>query len=153
MKRILIAGLGNLLRGDDGFGIRVIQELAKKSMPSSVELYEAGSAGVALAQKIAEGFDVCILVDAMQRGGSPGTLYDLAPIAPAKARRLDMHALDPKGVLALANAMGPLPASVLLMGCEPAETEELEERLSACVEACVQPAVEKITAAIARLSS
>lgn len=153
MRRILIAGMGNLLRGDDGFGVRVVERLSRMSLPAGTETYEAGGAGVALAQKLSEGFDACILIDATERRGVPGTLYRLTPCISGAPREIGMHDLDPSRVLALARAMGALPSEILLIGCEPAQTEELCGELSAPVAAAVEHAVATILREVARLTN
>jgi hydrogenase maturation protease len=150
VKRVLIAGLGNVLRGDDGFGVRVLQEMSRIDLPRGVDLYEAGGAGIALVQKLMDGYDACIIVDAARKNGTPGTLYRLVPEA-ATDRELGTHDLDPGKILALARAMGALPAEVLLIGCEPQETEELCEELSSAVAAVVGQAVQAVLKELARL--
>jgi hydrogenase maturation protease len=136
--------MGNVLRGDDGFGIRVLQRMSAIALPEGVELYEAGGAGIALAQKLTDGYDACIIVDAAKCGGAAGALYRLIPNVPATSREIGMHDLDPGKILALASAMGALPPEVVLIGCEPQETEELCEELSAPVAASVDEAVQLI---------
>ena len=147
MKRTLVAGMGNLLRGDDGFGVRVLERLASTTLPAGVELYEAGGAGVALAQKLMDGYDACILVDATERQGAPGTLYRLEPRITAETAaptEIGLHNLDPFKVLILARALNALPADVLVIGCEPLQTEELCQELSPPVLAAVDRAVDLI---------
>lgn len=153
MKRVLIAGIGNVLRGDDGFGIKVVQRMSALALPPGVELYEAGAAGIALAQKLADGYDVCILADAAKCGGAAGVLYRLKPKIPAAPRDIGMHDLDPGKILALAAALGGLPAEVVLIGCEPRETEDLCEELSAPVAASVDAAVELILKEVQLISA
>jgi hydrogenase maturation protease len=144
VKRVLIAGMGNVLRGDDGFGIRVVQRLAAVDLPEGVELYEAGGAGIALVQKLMDGFDACIIVDAAKCNGKPGTVYRLTPEVPESPGQIGMHELDPAKVLALARAMNALPDKVVLIGCEPGETDELCEELSGPVASAVDEAVRMI---------
>ena len=152
MKRILIAGMGNLLRGDDGFGIRVIERLATLDLPPGVELYEAGGAGIALAQKLMDGFDACILVDAVLRGSMPGTVHCFEPEICAQQQAIGMHEQEPSKVLALARALGALPPKVVLVGCEPQEIEDLREELSLPVAAAVDVAVQRIREELNRLT-
>lgn len=81
--KVLIAGVGNVLRGDDGFGIRVIETLSNDGgVAEDVDLYEAGIAGIELVQELMNGYDALILVDAVDRGAAPGTVFVLDPIAP-----------------------------------------------------------------------
>jgi hydrogenase maturation protease len=98
--KVLVAGVGNLLFGDDGFGLAVIERLASNRLPS-VRLMSAGVRGFDLASALLDGYDGAILVDAVTRGGSPGTLYVLEPDA-AKASAqgglsldVDAHAFEP----------------------------------------------------------
>ncbi len=142
MTRILVAGMGNVLRGDDGFGIRIIERMRTgATLPAGTELYEAGAAGIALVQKLMDGFDACIIVDATQRGGVPGELYRIKPRIAETPQRIGMHELDPSNLLALARAADALPAVVILIGCEAQETEELCQELSPPVAAAVDEAV------------
>ena len=152
MKRVLIAGMGNVLRGDDGFGIRVIERMSRLDLPPGVELYEAGGAGIALVQKLMDGYEACIIVDAAKCNGVPGTLYRLTPEVPMVPGSIGMHELDPTKVLALARAMGALPSDVVLIGCEPQETDELCQELSAQVASTVDHAVEMIFQELQRLT-
>jgi hydrogenase maturation protease len=151
VKKTLVAGMGNLLRGDDGFGVRVIERLSTLGMPAGVELYEAGGAGIALAQKLMDGYEACILVDATLRQGSPGTLYRLEPRVTQAPVEIGMHNLDPFKALVLAQALGCCPPHVVVIGCEPQNTEELCEELSAPVSAAVDRAVEMILRELERL--
>src|SRR5262252_4106710 len=83
MMKILIAGIGNVLRGDDGFGIRVIEALSKDArVTAGIDLYEAGIAGIGLVQELINGYDALIMVDAVDQGSRPGTLFILDPIVP-----------------------------------------------------------------------
>ena len=153
MKKILVAGMGNLLRGDDGFGIRAVERLATMPLPAGVELFDAGGAGVALAQKLMDGYDACIMVDATLQHGPPGTLYSFKPNVTQAPTEIGMHNLDPSKVLVLAQALGALPPEVLVIGCEPENTEELREELSLPVLAAVDKAVHMVLCEIERLNA
>jgi hydrogenase maturation protease len=73
--RTLIACLGNIFLGDDGFGVEVARRLAGQELPEGVRVTDYGIRGMHLAYDLAEGFDTTILVDATQRGDEPGTVY------------------------------------------------------------------------------
>ncbi|MGH7848434.1 MAG: hydrogenase maturation protease, partial [Candidatus Binatia bacterium] len=73
--KILVAGIGNIFLGDDGFGVEVARELAKRKLPESVRVVDFGIRGFDLAYALLDGYDLTILVDAAPRGGLPGTLY------------------------------------------------------------------------------
>ena len=118
-RRILVAGIGNVFLGDDGFGVALADRLARRALPAGVEVVDYGIRGMDLAYALHDGWDAVLLLDATPRGRAPGTLYviepDLSDLAPA----VDAHGMDPVMVLGLAQALGgPLPR-VLVVGCEP----------------------------------
>jgi hydrogenase maturation protease len=141
--RVLVVGVGNLLRRDDGFGIVVAQRLeALDDLPPGVRVTETGIAGVGLVQDLMDGYDALIIVDAVSRGGAPGTLYVLEPGVPdirawsdeeRHAFLADLHQVDPSKALGLAAALGVLPPIVRVVGCEPAECDEAEIGLTPAV--------------------
>lgn len=152
--RVLVACMGNVLRGDDGFGVAVARELEDHDVPGYVDVAEVGISGVSMAQELLDEYDALVLVDAMEReGADPGTLhveraevpdletYDTREIAGFAA---DMHQTDPSKVLVLGEALGVLPDPTILVGCEPAETDDLEDDLSDPVREAVARAVEHI---------
>ena len=149
MRRTLIAGFGNVLRGDDGFGVEVIRRLEAAALPPGVTLMEVGTAGLRLAQELLSPYDHLIVVDAMTRGGAPGSLYTLRVDDVAAATAVDMHAAIPSQALAIAKALGGLPLDVHLVGCEPEGVDELGAALSAPVCAAIEPALTSIRALIA----
>lgn len=146
--RVLIAGVGNVLRGDDGFGPAVVQEL-EKARPEGVDVIEVGIGGVGMIHELMEGYDGLVIVDAVDREGEPGSLYVLEPEVPgseeiAAARRgkmADVHQLMPGRILVLARALGILPSFVRIVGCKPLETDELTTDLSPCVRDAVPRAL------------
>lgn len=153
--RVLVAGIGNVLRGDDGFGIAVIAALQDRpdALPDSVRVIEVGIGGIGLIQELLDGYDRLVLVDAVERGGAPGTLYVLEPEVPdvaaltpeeRRVRAADMHDMVPSRALVLAAALDVLPPFVRIVGCQPAETEELRTALSPPVAAAVPRAVEAV---------
>jgi hydrogenase maturation protease len=152
--RVLVACMGNVLRGDDGFGVAVARELEDRDLPAAVEVSEVGISGVSMAQDLLAGYDALVLVDAMEReGAEPGTIhveratvpdldqYGTREIAGFAA---DMHQTDPNKVLVLGEALDVLPDPAVLVGCEPLGTDELEDELSEPVGAAVPRAVEHI---------
>jgi hydrogenase maturation protease len=124
LKKILVAGIGNIFLGDDGFGVEVAQRLSKSEFPEGVRVRDFGIRGYDLAYALLEGYHLTILVDAVPRGSTPGTLYVIEPEIDREAQpqgvALDAHAMNPAGVLQLAKSMGPVSGKVLLVGCEPA---------------------------------
>jgi hydrogenase maturation protease len=165
-RRILIAGIGNIFLGDDGFGVEVVQRLMSRTYPQGVQVRDFGLRGVELAYTLLDEYDVLILVDATPRGGKPGTLYliepDLSTFTPqtgAEAARvaLDAHSMDPVKVLSFALTLGARPRQILLVGCEPTPFDinqdyiEMQMGLSTPVQAAVPEAVKMIDTLIEKL--
>lgn len=127
MGRTLVAGIGNIFLGDDGFGVEVAQRLARESLPGEVRVGDFGIRGLHLAYELLDGgYERTILVDATARGGAPGTVYLIEPEldSPAAAASADAHAMDPRTVFATLKALGGDPGRVLIVGCEPASVAE-----------------------------
>lgn len=140
--KVLVAGVGNIFLGDDGFGSEVARRLADEPFPQSVRVEDFGIRGVHLAYELLEGYDTAIIVDATQRGGAPGTIYVIEPDpnAPAGPAPLDGHSLAPGEVLARLSALGGEVGHVLVVGCEPESVDE-QMGLSAPVAEAVDEAV------------
>ena len=148
--RTLVAGFGNVLRGDDGFGVEVVRRLqVDENQPDGVELLEVGTGGIALAQALMTPYDRLVVVDAMKRGGKPGTVYVLRVDSVDVLRSVDMHMAVPSKALGLAQAIGALPPQVFMVGCEPEGVDELEMTLSASVQDAVGYAVQEIRRLVA----
>lgn len=130
--RVLVAGIGNILLGDDGFGPAVIAYLSPCALPANVRAADFGIRGLDLVYALMDGCDVLILVDALRNGGAPGTLYVTEPDfekqdASDSKSAFDAHGLTPDSAFALLKRMGgTLPKHVRIVGCEP-ETFGLEE--------------------------
>ena len=147
MTRILIAGVGNIFLGDDGFGVEVVNRLAGKDFPPEVEVADFGIRGVHLAYQLLDGYEVLLLVDAMPRGEPAGTVTVLEPELPAAPGplALDAHGMEPLAVLSLIGTLAAEtgssgPDRVFVVGCEPAQCDE-GIGLSPAVEAAVADAV------------
>jgi hydrogenase maturation protease len=144
MAPTLVAGFGNVLRGDDGFGIEVVRRLHGKPLPGGTVLLEVGTGGIALVQELLTRYERLIVVDAMHRGGSPGSVYLLRVDAVEPVRSVDMHLAVPARALSLASALRALPAEVFLVGCEPERVDDLTMELSSCVRIAVDRAVREV---------
>jgi len=140
--RTLVAGFGNVLRGDDGFGVEVVRRLQEDGAPvPGVDIMEVGTAGIRLAQELLTPYDRLIIVDAMPRGGVAGSVYVLTVESVDSAVEVDPHLTVPARALSVAKALGGLPREVFLVGCEPADVDELTTRLTPSVEAAVEAAL------------
>ena len=156
--RVLVAGVGNIFLGDDGFGGQVANRLAHADLPDWVRVADYGISGMHLAYDMAAGYDITILVDATARGGEPGTLYVIEPERAGAAAAataavsgadagpsaisgvFDAHGMQPEVMFGLVETLGAEPGRVLVVGCEPASIEH-GIGLSAPVAAAVDEAV------------
>ncbi len=157
--QILIACIGNIFLGDDGFGTAVALRLANRKLPPGVILKDFGIRGLDLTYALLDPYDLIILVDACRRGEEPGTVYLLAPsLAEYKdsvqvPASFDAHSMDPMSVLRLVRSMGSGLGRVLLVGCEPADMGSDEEGklgLSDPVEAAIDEAIVMIENLLAK---
>lgn len=152
MSRLLIAGMGNVLRGDDGFGVEAAKHLATShSNGPDVRVIEVGIGGIHLVQELMEGYDMLVVIDAVDRGSSPGTVHLLEADVPDLAEwaeneradfLADMHYTTPSKALVLARALGVLPPVVY--GCQPAETDAVGIGLTSSVAQAVPKAVDVV---------
>jgi hydrogenase maturation protease len=119
-EEILIACIGNIFLGDDGFGFEVAQALAGAALPPEVSVRDFGIRGLDLAYALLCPWKVVILVDAIRRGGQPGSLSLLQPADALTAQpSIDPHNMDPARVLATARSLGKVGAEIYILGCEP----------------------------------
>jgi hydrogenase maturation protease len=119
-KRILVAGIGNIFLGDDGFGVEVARRLAGRELPEGVEVVDFGIRGLDLAYALQEEYELVVFVDATPRGQEPGTVYLIEPeIEEDGEVSLDTHGMDPVKVIKLSRALGARPTRTLVVGCEP----------------------------------
>jgi hydrogenase maturation protease len=161
LPRILIAGIGNIFLGDDGFGVEVAQRLSAREFPPNVKVTDFGIRGYDLAYALLDGYDTTILVDACPRGESAGTLYvvvpDLNDLGGVEEQQgaVEAHSMNPLNVLRLASSMGGPLKRVLLVGCEPATLgpEEGQMGLSAEIEAVIEDAVKLVESLVNKILS
>ena len=126
---VLVAGIGNIFLGDDGFGVEVAQRLSTAGVPPWVRVADFGIRGLHLAFELIErDYETTILVDATPRGGAPGTLYliepDRSPASPEVAVSLDAHGMSPDVVLSLLTSLGGAGGRIVVVGCEPENVDE-----------------------------
>lgn len=157
-RRILVAGIGNVFLGDDGFGVALADRLAQRALPAGVEVVDYGIRGMDLAYALAEGLDAAVLLDAAPRGQAPGTLYVIEPQLDDGPVDLDAHGMDPVKVLALARTLGGTPPRMLVVGCEPltrmrGDEDEVVAFLSEPVRAALDEAVALVESLLAELTT
>jgi len=151
--RVLIAGVGNVLRADDAFGVEVARRLADVALPEGVRVVETGIGGISLVQELQDGFDALVVVDVVDRGREPGTVMlidpevvDVHTLSWSERHELvtDSHLVTPERVLMMARALGVLPDKVLLVGCQPVDAESVGEEMSEPVARAVDVAVSEV---------
>jgi hydrogenase maturation protease len=150
-KRILIAGIGNIFLGDDGFGVEVVRRLADREWPEGVQVKDFGIRGMDLAYALQDEYELVVFVDATPRGGEPGTVYLIEPEVEDDGNvSLDTHGMDPVKVIKLSRALGARPTRTLVVGCEPQvvlggeDYDEMLMELSEPVRAAVDEAVKLV---------
>jgi len=150
--KVLVAGVGNIFLSDDAFGVEVANRLAHEELPPGVKVTDFGIGGVHLAFELLDGYDAAILVDAMPRGGEPGTVYVIEPEVDGDSADglVDAHGLDPESVLSLLQRLGGEVGRLLIVGCEPANVDE-GMGLSAPVAAAVPEAVDVVRSLVSSL--
>jgi hydrogenase maturation protease len=175
MSGILVAGIGNVFFGDDGFGVEVVRRLEARGgiqvqpeLAAQVRVVDFGIRGIDLCYALLEGVDAAILIDATQRGGVPGTLYLIEPSGedPEAAEAADPyappvlmspHEMDPAKVLQTVRMLGGGCEDIVVLGCEPQDFgfengEEGRMGLSGVVSTAVEQAVElAVTLVMARM--
>jgi hydrogenase maturation protease len=147
--RILVAGIGNVFNGDDAFGVAVARQLRSAELPSSVVVRDVGIRGLHLAYELLDPWDLLIVIDAVSRGGPPGTLHliepstDLAEIS----RAPDAHGMDLRSILLMAGSLGAATPEVRLVGCDVADVSE-KMGMTPEVEASVPEAARMVQALV-----
>ena len=159
--RLLIAGIGNIFLGDDAFGSEVARQLQTRVWPDDVRVEDFGIRGFDLAFALLDGPEVTVLIDAVPRGGLPGTLYRIEPDLDAldelnyAETSFEPHGMNPMKVLAMVKSMGGSFGKVVLIGCEPGPlaSEDGELGLSAAVAGVIPVAIRMIEDVIAEASA
>lgn len=150
--RILVAGIGNIFLGDDGFGSEVVRNAEIPHDNSRVRVIDYGIKGMHLAYDLLEEWDTLVLVDAVPNRGHPGTLHVFQADCEtdSDAAGLDGHSMDPAAVFASLRALGGSPPYTVVVGCEAGSVEEgigLTEPVARAVPRAAR-AVEEIVAAL-----
>ena len=160
--RVLVVGVGNVLHGDDGFGVEVARRLSERPLPPGVTVAETGIGGIHLVHELMAGFDALVVVDTVDRGRPPGTVMvieaDVTDVAelPVEERHdllADMHLATPERALMVARAAGVLPERTIIVGCQPVEIETLRIGLTEQVREAVGSAVDEVEVCVRELAS
>lgn len=150
---VLIAGMGNVLRADDGFGVVVAQRLQAEPLPEGVSVLDIGIGGIHLVHELFEKADALIVLDAINLNRPPGTVVVMRPeVEDPRAVQhdqrgdelADMHYATPERAMMLARGLDVLPSKVWLVGCQVGLTEELSTNMSAEVQDAVAKAVAEV---------
>jgi len=159
--QVLVAGIGNIFFGDDGFGVEVIERLAGRPVPEGVKVVDFGIRGLHLAYELLDGYDALVLIDALPIGEAPGTVALVeaevpeAPTEPdpeATGPAVDAHSMSPAVVLSTLAHLGGTIDRVLVVGCQPATVAE-GMGLSDVVAASVDQAVALVEEVLADLAA
>lgn len=160
--RVLVVGVGNILHGDDGFGVEVVKRLSAEELPPDVTVTETGIGGIHLVHELMAGYDALVVIDAVDRGRAPGTVMIIEaevidvgefPVLERHDLLADMHLATPERALMVAKAAGVLPERTIIIGCQPAETDTLEIGLSSAVSNAVAHAVTETVRCVHELAS
>lgn len=121
---VLLLGVGNLLLGDDGVGVHVVQHLADRpqDLPAGTDLLDGGTFGLDLSPRL-RGVDRLVIVDAVAHGQPPGTVGTWLgdDVARIFARPLSVHQVGVEALLGAALLLGISPPEIVLVGVEPAD--------------------------------
>ncbi|GID30408.1 hydrogenase maturation protease [Paractinoplanes brasiliensis] len=150
--RMLVAGIGNLFLGDDGFGPEVVRRLAKQNaLEPEVRVVDYGIRGMHLAHDLLDPCDALVLVDALPGGGAPGevVVFEIGP-DDLGSGQFDAHGMNPVAMLAGVERLGGTLPATYVVGCRVADVGE-GIGLSAPVAAAVPAAVEAVRTLVGRL--
>jgi len=152
-KKILIAGIGDLLRSDDGFGPRVVNKLENMSLPKNVVVKDYGTSGLDLIFDL-ENYDEVIFVDAIDFEGKAGEIKVIEP-KPRKINQKEvvgvinfsLHEIDLEKIIELASSLNILPRRTIIIGCKPKDLSfglKLSEEVEKAIDRTIEIILEKI---------
>jgi len=156
--KILVAGIGNIFLGDDGFGVEVAARLRGADLPEGVRVEDFGIRGVHLAYELLDGYDALVMVDAVPMGEPPGTVALIEPdpvgevgtVGEQATPAMDAHSMNPAVVLQMLAAMGGQLGRVVVVGCQPSVIDE-GMGLSPAVDAAVERGVDAVREVLVEL--
>ncbi|MFB0563347.1 MAG: hydrogenase maturation protease [Candidatus Lokiarchaeia archaeon] len=144
-QRTVIIGVGNLLMGDEGLGVHVVEELNERELPPDVKVIDGGTGGIALLN-LMEGADKVILIDAVLGGGQPGEIYVMGidKLMTGVVRFFSLHEMDLLSTLKIGKELDKLPPELVLVGVEPNNYQEYSMDLTPEVKAVIPKVIEVI---------
>ena len=160
-RRLLIVGVGNVLKSDDAFGVEVVKEMIQIGKNySGVKILETGIGGINFIQEMMLDYKGLMIIDSYQKGGLPGTLYLLEPTVNELSHDIhelrdyyaDTHYAKPERALQFLKAIGQLPSYVRIVGCEPQNVEEMNIGMSLSVKNAIPKAIKLIDETICEFS-
>lgn len=144
--QVLVAGIGNVLLGDDGFGVEVARRLGAETLPPGVRVVNVGRRPLHLAYEMLAPVDLLLVVDAMSCGLAPGTLYSFEPDLLERVclggDERTVGGFDLSSALELASYWGASCPLVRVLGCEPCALAGM--CLSQPVQQAIEPALEAV---------
>jgi hydrogenase maturation protease len=162
--RILIAGIGNAFLGDDGFGVEVVQRLSQRHLPENICVVDFGIRALDLTHALLHGYEAAILIETVQRGCAPGTVFVMEPPRtfpypvpqPSISAKslIDGHGIDPMRVLRLVSALGGQLQQIYVVGCEPSplSSDAVEKEISPAVRRAVIDAIPVVQALMLKIT-
>jgi len=151
-KKILIAGVGNVLKSDDGLGSFAIDQLRRLKLPQNVEVIELGTPDLSILHYV-KGYDKVIFIDAIKRGGKSGSIYVLKPqdvayltkaVSPRNLAFMSMHEINLEKTIAIGKALGEMLPDIIIIGCEPEDVSTLRIGLTNKVREALPKIIELI---------
>jgi len=144
-----VIGIGNILLGDEGVGVRIIEELKKLELPEGVEVHDGATSGIAILNFL-EGVDRAIIVDAVKGGGEPGTDYRFKiEEALENNEMISLHDIDFTLAYRVTRDIIDLPEDIVVIGVEPEKIEnslELSEKVSNAIPEVLNKILEELRA-------
>jgi hydrogenase maturation protease len=148
--RVLVAGIGNVFLGDDGFGVEVACQLAERRLPEGVVVTDVGIRALHLAFQLLDTPGLLLVVDTVDRAERPGTIFLIEPTIGVQSDGMgDAHSMTLETVIASLRGLGGEVPPILLIGCQP---EFIGERmgLSPVVQRAIPDAVALVEDTIMR---
>ncbi|MBS1809451.1 MAG: hydrogenase maturation protease [Acidobacteria bacterium] len=149
---ILILGIGNILMGDEGVGVRAVEFLQDSELPDDVQTLDGGTGSFLLLEPMQQAQTI-ILIDATFDENPPGTIRRLTPhFSKDYPRTLTAHDIGLKDLLDAFYLLGNVP-EVILYAVSIAPWQEMEMKLSPTIAATLPSLAQRILAEIAALKA